>query len=96
MKKDNKRFYERYKEEQKHRQKEEQLRKRYNIEDDKKVVIKDETAIDKGFFYFGKIISGIGRWIFYLVIFILSSIGATVLMNEPLRETFFSLLKTVF
>ena len=92
----NKGFYEKYKEDKKIKQKEEKLREKYNIDDNKTVVIKNETAVDKGLFYFGKIISISAKTIFYIVIFILSSIGATILMNETLRDTFLELLKTVF
>lgn len=93
---DNKGFYERYKEEQKIREKEEQFREKYNIGDDKTVVIKNETAVDKSFFYIGNIVSIIIKTIIYISIFLLSSIGATVIMNESLRNTFFILLQNVF
>ena len=43
----NKGFYERYKNEQKAKEKEQKVRKKYNISDDKTVIIKEKNKIDK-------------------------------------------------
>lgn len=91
----NKGFYERYKSEQKAKEKEQKVRKKYNISDDKTVIIKEKTKIDKILFYINKFLTAILKTSLYVVLFTLSSIGATVLMNEFLRTTFFDLLKTV-
>lgn len=91
----NKGFYERYKNEQKAKEKEQKVRKKYNISDDKTVIIKEKTKIDKILFYINRFLTAILKISLYVVLFTLSSIGATVLMNEFLRTTFFDLLKTV-
>lgn len=91
----NKGFYERYKSEQKAKEKEQKVRKKYNISDDKTVIIKEKSKIDKILFYINRFSIVILKTLLYIVLFLLSSIGATVLMNEFLRTTFFDLLKTV-
>lgn len=91
----NKGFYERYKNEQKAKEKEQKVRKKYNISDDKTVIIKEKNKIDKILFYINRFLTAILKISLYVVLFTLSSIGATVLMNEFLRITFFDLLKTV-
>ena len=91
----NKGFYERYKNEQKAKEKEQKVRKKYNISDDKTVIIKEKNKIDKILFYNNRFSTAILKISLYVVLFTLSSIGATVLMNEFLRTTFFDLLKTV-
>ncbi len=91
----NKGFYERYKNEQKAKEKEQKVRKKYNISDDKTVIIKEKNKIDKILFYINRFLTAILKISLYVVLFTLSSIGATVLMNEFLRTTFFDLLKTV-
>ena len=91
----NKGFYERYKNEQKAKEKEQKVRKKYNISDDKTVIIKEKNKIDKILFYINIFLTAILKISLYVVLFTLSSIGATVLMNEFLRTTFFDLLKTV-
>lgn len=91
----NKGFYERYKKEQKAKEKEQKVRKKYNISDDKTVIIKEKNKIDKILFYINRFLTAILKISLYVVLFTLSSIGATVLMNEFLRTTFFDLLKTV-
>lgn len=91
----NKGFYERYKNEQKAKEKEQKVRKKYNISDDKTVIIKEKNKIDKILFYINRFLTAILKISLYVVLFTLSSIGATILMNEFLRTTFFDLLKTV-
>lgn len=91
----NKGFYERYKNEQKAKEKEQKVRKKYNISDDKTVIIKEKNKIDKILFYINRFLTAILKISLYVVLFTLSSIGATVLMNEFLRITLFDLLKTV-
>ena len=87
----NKGFYERYKSEQKAKEKEQKVRKKYNISDDKTVIIKEKSKIDKILFYINRFSIVILKTLLYIVLFLLS----TVLMNEFLRTTFFDLLKTV-
>lgn len=91
----NKGFYERYKSEQKAKEKEQKVRNKYNISDDKTIIIKEKSKIDKIMFYINRFSIAILKTLLYIVLFLLSSIGTTVIMNEFLRTTFFDLLKTV-
>lgn len=91
----NKGFYERYKIEQKNKEKEQELRSKYNIDNDKTIVIENKSKMDKFLSRIVNISEVILKAMLYIGIFCLSSIGATVLMNETLRETLFDLLKAV-
>lgn len=91
----NKGFYERYKSKQKAKEKEQKVRNKYNISDDKTVIIKEKSKIDKIMFYINRFSIAILKTSLYIVLFLLSSIGMTIMMNEFLRTTFFDLLKTV-
>ncbi len=95
MKRNNIGFYERYKKEQKQKKVEEHFRKKYNISDDKTVVIEKKSKIDKVLFYLRSFIAIILKIFTYFLIFGLSTIGATVLLNESLRVTFFEVLQTI-
>lgn len=88
-------FYDRYKEEQKQKQKEENLRKKYNIDDDKYIVI-ENSKFDKFLYHLSNFIIIILKVILYSSILVLAGIGATVLLNEHLRNTFFELIKNCF
>ncbi|MBO5348538.1 MAG: hypothetical protein J6A89_01770 [Clostridia bacterium] len=93
MKGKNKGFYERYKIEMKNKEKEQQLRKKYDIDYDKKVVIEQSSKLDKIIYYLSSFILKTSKVALYSIVLCLSSIGATVLINESLREIFFELLK---
>lgn len=95
MKANKKGFYERYKQEQKAKEKEQKIKEKYNISDEKTIIVKQRTKIDKTLSNLFSFIMIILKIIIYIGIFILSSIGATILMNEALRTTFFELLNTV-
>lgn len=88
-------FYDRYKEEQKQKQKEENLRKKYNIDDDKYIVI-ENSKFDKFLYHLSNFIIIILKVILYSSILVLAGIGATVLLNEHLRNTFIELIKNCF
>lgn len=95
MKANKKGFYERYKYEQKAKEKEQKIKEKYNISDEKTIVIEQKTKIDKALSNLFKFIMIILKIMIYIGIFILSSIGATILMNEALRTTFFELLNII-
>lgn len=95
MKRNNIGFYERYKKEQKQKKKEEEFRKKFNISDDKTVVFEKKSKIEKILFYFRSFIEVILKIGIYFSIFVLSTIGTTVLLNEVLREIFFEVLQTI-
>lgn len=95
MKKNNIGFYERYKKEQKQKKVEEQFRRKFNISDDKTIVFEKTSKIDKILFYFRSFIGVILKICIYFSILGLSTIGATVLLNEALRDTFFEVLQTI-
>ena len=88
-------FYERYKNEQKQKKIEEQFRKKYNISDDKTVVFEKKSKIDKVIFALRNFIAIILKVFVYFLIFGLSTIGATVLLNEALRMTLFEAIQTI-
>ncbi len=91
----NKGFYERYKQEQKSKEKEQKVRKKYNISDDKTIVIEQKSKVDKVLSYVFRLLEVILKIVLYIGIFSLSSVGATVLMNEALRTMFLELLNIV-
>lgn len=95
MKRNNIGFYERYKKEQKQKKEEEEFRKKFNISDDKTIVFEKKSKIEKILFYFRSFIEVILKIGIYFSIFVLSTIGTTVLLNEVLRETFFEVLQTI-
>lgn len=95
MKRNNIGFYERYKKEQKQKKEEEEFRKKFNISDDKTIVFEKKSKIEKILFYFRSFIEVILKIDIYFSIFVLSTIGTTVLLNEALRETFFEVLQTI-
>ena len=95
MKTKNLGFYERYKKEQRQKQTEEKFRQKYNISDDKTVIIEKKSKIDKLLHYFTSFTGTTFKVFIYLLIFILSTIGATVLLNESLRETFVEVIKII-
>lgn len=88
-------FYDRYREEQLQKQKEENLRRKYNISDDKYIVI-ENSRFDKFLYHISNFMTIIIKIITYSSILILAGIGSTVILNEPLRNTFFEVIKTIF
>ncbi|MBO5348429.1 MAG: hypothetical protein J6A89_01220 [Clostridia bacterium] len=88
-------FYERYKKEQKAKVKEKQMRKKYNISDDKVVIIQEKSKLDKFVVHISNIVAFIFKSIIYMLILVLSSIGATVVINESLRAIFIELLSAI-
>ena len=88
-------FYERYKKDQKDKEMEESFRKKYNISDDKTVVIEKKSYLDRLLHLCKSFIGGILTIVIYFSIFILSTIGATVLLNQALRDVFFEIIKLV-
>lgn len=95
MKRNNIGFYERYKKEQKQKKEKEEFRKKFNISDDRKIVFEKKSKIEKILFYFRSFIAITLKIFIYFLTFGLSTIGATVLLNEALRETFFEVLQTI-
>lgn len=88
-------FYDRYREEQLQKQKEENLRRKYNVSDDKYIVI-ENSRFDKFLYHISNFMTIIIKIITYSSILILAGIGSTVILNEPLRNTFFEVIKTIF
>lgn len=94
--KGNKGFYERYQEEQKQEEKIENLKKKFHLADDKTIVLENRSSFEKCLLLIFNITKILIKTAIYIGIFILSTIGATVLMNEALRNTFFELIQTIF
>ncbi len=92
MKKKVKTIQERVKE----KQIEKNLKKKYNIEDDKKIVIEKKGFFSNLLFFIQTSIIKLTKAIFVIAIAIFSSIGFTVLINQPLRDLFFDMLKKSF
>jgi len=95
MKNKNIGFYERYKKELKQKQAEDEFRKKYNISDDKTVIFEKKSKVEKIAYYVKNVIVTIFKIFVYFLICILSTIGATVLLNEALRVMFFEVLATI-
>ena len=92
----NKGYYERYQEEQKQEEKIENLKKKFHLADDKTVILENRSTFEKFLLFIFNIIKILIKSVIYIGIFILSTVGATVLMNEVLRNTFFELIQTIF
>lgn len=88
-------FYERYKREQKQKQMEEKFRQKYNIDSEKTVVVESKSKIDKLIIYLKEFFGITLKLSIYTLITILSTIGATVLLNQSLRDTFFEVIKII-
>lgn len=80
----------------KEKQIENDLKKRYNIEDDKKIVIEKKGFFGNLLFFIQTSIIKLTKAVFFIAIAIFSSIGFTVLINEPLRVFFFEMVKKSF
>lgn len=80
----------------KEKQIENDLKKRYNIEDDKKIVIEKKGFFGNLLFFIQTSIIKLTKAVFFIAIAIFSSIGFTVLINEPLRGFFFEMVKKSF
>lgn len=93
--KNQKGFYDKYLEVQKKNKKIENAREKYNINENEQVVIEDKNLFDRILFHIGIIIYWIFKVILFVVIFALSTVGATVLLNEPLRNAFLELVMNV-
>lgn len=91
-----KNYFERYKEEQKEEKKINDLKKKYHLSEEKTVILENRSIFEKVLLFIFNIIKIVIKAVIYIAIFILSTIGATVLMNESLREPFFELIKTIF
>lgn len=91
-----KNYFERYKEEQKEEMKINDLKKKYHLSDEKTVVLENRSIFEKVLLFIFNLIKILSKSIIYIAIFILSTIGATVLMNESLRAPFFEVIKALF
>lgn len=92
----NKGYYERYQEEQKQEEKIENLKKKFHFADDKTIVLENRSSFEKALLFIFNFFKIIIKSAIYIGIFILSTIGATVLINEVLRESFFNLIQTIY
>ncbi len=80
----------------KEKQIEKDLKKKYNIEDDKKIVIEKKGFFSNLLFFIQTSIIKLTKAVFFIGIAIFSSIGFTVLINQPLRDLFLDMLKKSF
>lgn len=80
----------------KEKQIEKNLKKKYNIEDDKKIVIEKKGFFSNLLFFIQTSIIKLTKAVFFIAIAIFSSMGFTVLINQPLRDLFFDMLKKSF
>jgi len=89
-------IYHRWLKEKKEQEKIEKIKEKYNITGENKIVIEEKSAIEKIIRSVIVIFSNLFKLLLIISIFILSSIGATVLLNESLRNTFFQIIQTIF
>ena len=82
-------FYKQYKEEQTQREREEEIRQTYGVEQNRPVIIDPRpNRAGRVFHYVGDFLWGLIKALLYISALILSSIGLTTLINAPLRELF--------
>ena len=74
---------------------EEKFRQKYNIDSEKTVVVESKSKIDKLIIYLKEFFGITLKLSIYTLITILSTIGATVLLNQSLRDTFFEVIKII-
>lgn len=80
----------------KERQIESDIKQKYNIEENQKIVIEKKSIISQILFFIQNSIIKLLKALFYIAIAILSSIGFTVLINESLRTMLFDIIKKSF
>lgn len=85
-------FYDKYLQEQAKEKKIEQVKEKYNISNNQKIIIEEKSLGDKIFTKIGIIVGTLVKVIFFIAIFILASIGTTVLLNSSLRNEFINLI----
>lgn len=76
----------------KEKKEEQDLKKKYKIEADKKIVIEKKGFFVNLLFFIQTSIIKIMKAGFFILIAIFSSIGFTILINQPLRELFLEML----
>lgn len=84
-------FYDKFKQEKEINKKIEKVKEKYNISDDQNVVIEERTLFDKIFSKILIIIGDFVKVVFFILVFLLASIGTTVLLNSNLRNEFINL-----
>lgn len=84
-------FYDKFKQEKEINKKIEKVKEKYNISDDQNVVIEERSLFDKIFSKILIIIGDFVKVVFFILVFLLASIGTTVLLNSNLRNEFINL-----
>lgn len=79
----------------KENQEKEKIRESLNVTDDKKIVIEKKSKFIEFLIFIRNTIFKLIKLIFWLIIAILSSIGLTVLLNEPMRVMFIEMINQV-
>jgi len=79
----------------KENQEKEKIRESLNVTDDKKIVIEKKSKFIEFLIFIRNTIFKLIKLIFWLIIAILSSIGLTVLLNEPMRGMFIEMINQV-
>lgn len=80
----------------KEKQIENELKKKYKIEDDKKVVIEKKSFFTQILIFLQTSLIKLIKALFFIAIAIFSSIGFTVLINQPLRDLFLDMIQKSF
>lgn len=86
-------LYKAYLEKQKQIKKRDKTLKKYNISDDNKTIIINQN--NKIFLFIWEVIGKIIKFVLYIIILILLTIGATVLLNGNLRNYILEFYKNI-
>lgn len=73
--------------------KQEELKKKYGIKDDKTLERKNVSGVVNGLWFIQNLIQSLFKGLFYLMMLVLSSIGLTTLLNHQLREILIEIVK---
>ena len=80
-------FYKEFKEKKQRQEREAQAREQYGAEENRPIIINDRANTSLRFFRHVSGVFGIFfRIIFYIAVTLLSSVGLTALINQPIRE----------
>ena len=88
-------LYEKYKKEKQAKEEKKDISEQFGV-DAEKIVVKKVSTFSRVIEIIEEIVFKILKIIFYAIICILSSIGATVLINSSLRDVFIELVKNTF
>lgn len=75
---------------------EKSIKEKLNIDNDNKVIIEKKNLFMQILLFIENVLTKIIKLLFFISIATFSSIGLTIIINEPLRDEFINLLMSTF